>query len=66
MKRVNLTFKESQFKVIVKNAEAADIKPGTWIKAVALQAAGIFFNPDQVILPKKIVQTELFERKAKK
>jgi hypothetical protein len=62
MKRCNLTFKENQFKCIERNAKAADLKTATWIKYVALQAAGILFNPDTVILPKRIKQTNLFER----
>jgi len=62
MIRCNLTFNDSQFRTIKKKAKEEQLKPATWIKYVALQAAGILFNPDMVILPKRITQTELFER----
>lgn len=61
MKRINLSFSERQFKAIQKNAEALDIRAGTYCKLAALSAAGVQYIPDTFTMPSKIKQLNLFE-----
>ena len=62
MKRVNLTMSDKQYRKIVENADAIEVKPGTFCKLAAFSAAGIQSAPDIFTMPTKIKQLSLFEK----
>lgn len=56
---------DRQYKAISRRADSAEIRPGTWIKLIALSAAGLELIPDEFILPAKIKQLDLFKQEKK-